>query len=162
MRMIRIFFLCLLTMTGVLTVGARERLFKDIVSIKGVQSIYIPSAALERGATANGAFTVNNKDYSKSIKKLNGIEIITCSNKSCVPEVQKKCKELMELSSRDLLLEIIDDKETLSLYALLNGNSDMASDMILEIEEKGNYTIIYLQGDIDVKGVISTIQPSDK
>lgn len=158
MRSFRILLFCMFAMLCALPAAAQNRLFRDVAKIKGVTSIYISKAALKMGAATSNSFNVHDKDYSKSLKRLDGIEIIQCDKKSIISDVQKACHDILDGSQRDLLMEIIDDTERVSLYARIGDDGRMADDMILEVDENDEYTVIYFKGEIDVEGVISTIQ----
>ena len=54
----------------------------------------------------------------------------------------------------DLLLEINDDGSLINIFGNLDKGSDTT--LILEVNDEGEYSIIYLKGDIDVEGLLKS------
>lgn len=137
--------------------ASAERLFGEVARGGDVTAIYISKAAL-KVADMSEAFSVHGKDYSRFINDLEGMEIIQCYDKKAIPDVMKQCRGIIKSAERNMLVEIIDAAADVALYARMIDEEGYASDMLLEVNESGEYTVVYFVGKIDVKGVIATMQ----
>ncbi len=95
------------------------------------------------------------------VKSLKGLEVINTSLRQSADSLRTVTRRFVKDSKEaiDLLLEVNDDESLINIFGNLDKGDDTT--LILEVNDEGEYSIIYLKGDIDVEGLLKTYAGSN-
>ncbi|MCM1310365.1 MAG: DUF4252 domain-containing protein [Bacteroides sp.] len=144
-------YLLVIAITAISLNCHAEKLFESLASNPHVESVYVGKAmmGMARGFLNNG----KDKDTKKSlnaIKDINSIEIIDCEDSAAIKEIKSQAHKILANLTTEILLETRDGDEHTVIYRLISGKQSAASGMILETSEPGEYSLIYIDGVIDI------------
>ena len=156
-RLIFVFVTALTAMFAVTSCDAQIKMLKKAAEVDGVTSVYVSKAML---AMAGGIEGIDGLDEVKPfIKRLNGGEIVDARKK-----VRAECMKLVKKTGVELLTEINDKDDRVAIYGRKAGigakdPDEMTFDgLLMFVDDSDDYVAIYIDGKIDVKGLVETFQ----
>lgn len=149
--------LLVLVMTFVSTsCVAQSKLFKDASSIEGVTTIYVSPLMCRMGMTAINA-EGDLGPVKDGIKKLSCLEIVNCENAASIPAVQKICRPVIDKLHMEVLTEVNENKEHVTIYARVDSavnTPTTLNEILIECIEPSEYTMVYIKGEFDVARIM--------
>lgn len=150
-----VMFVCLLTTTSC----KAQKIFQELADNPDVESVYVGKAMMSMAKGAmNFSGDADMQIAKDAIKGINSVEIITCEKSSAIPAVQKKARQILSQLNLEVLLETRDGKELCTIYGKTpaeNSKESYISDMIIEASEPGEYSLIHINGKIDVAALMA-------
>lgn len=140
--------ICLIAAVGV----QAEDMFKELKAHPDVESIHVSRFMM---SVARSAIRMSgDKDSKAAIQFLKGIksmDIISCEKPSAVKAVQALAKKAIAGGKYELALEDKDKDETAYIWCLPDKatDSDKLRDVIIEVIEPKEYSLIKINGTID-------------
>lgn len=139
------------------TTCSAKKIFKELASDPNVESVYVGKAMmfLTKGSIRlsgdNDAKTVTN-----AIKHINSIELISCDKPNAFAEVKAKARKIIAKLKLETLLETHERNENTFIYGIVptNNKSSYISDMVIENIETGEYSLIHVNGKIDLAALM--------
>ncbi len=138
-----------IVMLGTQSCIAQSKIFKEAASIDKVTSVYISPTLLKLGASYDNL----GHGLDDAIKELNALEVITCDEDvQKIPLVKGKCRPIIDKLGCEVLMEVNDEGDKVTIFAKIIPNTDIAEVIVVEVDEPDDeYTVIYIKGKIDVK-----------
>ncbi len=140
-----------------LAASAQNRMFSEFAGRKDVTTVFISSAAMNIGLQ----FAGNDKELGMikdCIRNPKGMEIVTVEKITG----KENIREALEKKIKDLKMELLintssGEKEDVNIYtgALIQNN--IMKDVAIEVLDGNEYTLIYIQGEIDTKKLIEAV-----
>lgn len=141
--------ICVL-ITAMPLAAQKSKIFESAKNLKDVTTIYISPSLLKLGLST-AAMKESMGPVSEYVKSLKGLEVINTSLKQSADSL-KSVTESVVKATLEQLMEVNDDGSLINIYGTLDKGDDTT--LILEIDDCGEYSVIYLRGDIDVEGLL--------
>lgn len=161
-RLIFVFVTALTAMFAVTSCDAQIKMLKKAAEVDGVTSVYVSKAML---AMAGGIEGIDGLDDVKPfIKRLNGVEIVVAESVDARKKVRAECMKLVKKADIELLTEINDKDDRVAIYGRkaeigAKDPDEMTFDgLLMFVDDSDDYVAIYIDGKIDVKGLVETFQ----
>ena len=161
-RLIFVFVTALTAMFAVTSCDAKIKMLKKAAEVDGVTSVYVSKAML---AMAGGIEGIDGLDDVKPfIKKLDAVEIVVAESGGAREKVRAECMKLVKKADIELLTEINDKDDRVAIYSRqaevgAKDPDEMTYDgLFMFVDDSDDYVAIYIDGKIDVKGLVETFQ----
>ncbi|MDO4318963.1 MAG: DUF4252 domain-containing protein [Bacteroidales bacterium] len=138
---------------------SQAKVFKEVASMPDVTSVYIGPAMLR---LAGGAASVGGYgEYSQYISDLKSIEVISCEKASSIEKVSAACDRMLAQMHYEILLEANEEDEHAIIYGGIpdGENPDILDDIVIVSREKGEFSLVYIRGKINVGEMVKEISP---
>lgn len=147
-----IILLCLVSLAGFAQLKSQPKLFMEAAAIDGVTSVYISPALLRVGADVGPL----GHGLDDAVKELRGLELISTElDEERHYKVREIGNRVIAAKDVELLVDINEGGEKVKLYAALEKDSPYSSELLLELDQEfAHYTIIYINGKIDISKLI--------
>ena len=138
----------------------KSKIFEAAKNLKEVTTIYVSPSLLKLGLST-AAMTESMGEAAGYVKSLKGLEVINTSLRQSADSLRTVTRRFVKDSKEaiDLLLEVNDDESLINIFGNLDKGDDTT--LILEVNDEGEYSIIYLKGEIDVEGLLKTYAGSN-
>lgn len=120
--------------------ASAERLFKDISSTKGVQTVYVGKALIRMGAS------MDIDGVGPVADKLDSVEVVNADEKNAVKIVRQALKRVVDQYGLEVLTETVDDDETVVIYGKENGN--ILKIIVIAASEPDEISVVAMTGNI--------------
>lgn len=150
---ILIILLLMTILPASLSAAKMQRVFSEISNLPGVESTYIGPAALRLAGSYIPFEAGMMGTVGSAIKDLKSIEVVECTNRKSFKEIQKFADELVARLSLEVIVETTEKDET-TLFGVMpeddGQDSNTLDGLLIEIREKGEYTLVFVRGTIDL------------
>ena len=137
-----------------LSAAKMQRVFSEISNLPGVESTYIGPAALRLAGSYIPFEAGMMGTVGSAIKDLKSIEVVECTNRKSFKEIQKFADELVARLSLEVIVETTEKDETTRIFGVMpeddGQDSNTLDGLLIEIREKGEYTLVFVRGTIDI------------
>ena len=131
-----------------------QRVFSEISNLPGVESTYIGPAALRLAGSYIPFEAGMMGGVGNAIKDLRSIEVVECTNRKSFNEIQKFAVDLVARLSLEVIVETTEKDETTRIFGVIpeddGQDSNTLDGLLIEIREKGEYTLVFVRGTIDL------------
>lgn len=142
-------------------ISAQQREFNVFPEDDDITTVYISPAAMKMGLSMDYGDDSDMQGIIKSISNPQGMEIINAETKKAADKVRDLAKEKIRKLNMEIFLDAADNGEDLIIYVgkVLDGNK--LKNVLIEVNEKDKYTLLYMKGDIDIN-MLANIKPNGK
>lgn len=135
---------------------AQSKLFKEAAKYEGVTTVYI-SPMMCRMAMSAGKSVSGIDGIGDGIKKLHKVEIVECENANSIEKVAEICHAIVERMNMEILTEVNEDKKYVAIFTHPDATGDALRDIIIEAREPGEYTMVYIEGEFDLREIMESV-----
>ncbi|MDE5568289.1 MAG: DUF4252 domain-containing protein [Muribaculaceae bacterium] len=143
--------MALIALIGTQSCIAQSKVFKEAASVEGVTSVYISPMLLKLGGGSKDL----GHGLDDAVKELKSFEVIT-TEEECkdIKKVADICRKKIAQMGCEILMEVNEDNDKVKIYASVPEGSEYADQLIIEVDEPKEYTVIYVKGKIDLAKVV--------
>lgn len=131
---------------------AQESFFEKFADRKGVTSVYISKKMFSMMKN----FDSGDIDLAHVADKINGLQILSCDNKSVADELRKETAHIRRDNGYEELMRVREEDERITIY-VKEGKKE--NEYVLLVDESDEFTIILLSGKLtleELQGVIKS------
>ena len=150
----RIYILALLTTVFSLFAQAQQSFFDKYAEMEGVTSVYISKSML--GLMPNADSTVNGIHIGNIASRLDNIQILSCEEANVASKLRKETAHINPKNGYEELMRVREDGEKTTIY--FKDQKGKKKEFVLLVDEKDEFTIISIVGDLTLKEIQGMIQ----
>ena len=155
--MIRTFIITLLiTLCSVCSYG-QQSFFDKYAEMEGVTSVYITKSMLS--LFPKGQTSVNGVNIGNIASRLDNIQILSADEQPIIDKLRKETSGINSRNGYDELMRVREDGEKITIY-FKDGKKDKKEFVLLR-DEKDEFTIISIVGDLTLQEIQSIINAED-
>lgn len=150
-------------MLSVLPLSAKsksnDRVFAEVAGLPGVEAVYIGPAAMK---LAGGSLTqkAGLGNLSGSLKDIESLEVITCSNKTEIDKIKKFAQKVVSDMDLGLMVEWTEAKEQTRIYGNVPDDKTISS-LLVETSDADEYSLVFIRGTIDLEGLMQEAEGAE-
>ena len=147
--MIRTFIITLLiTLCSVCSYG-QQSFFDKYAEMDGVSSVYITKSMLNMFPNMSGK--INGVNVGNIASRLDNIQILSSDEAPIIEQLRKETKDINTKNGYEELMRVREDGEKTTIY--FKERKKGSSEFILITDEKDEFTIISIIGDLTLKEI---------
>ena len=155
--MIRTFIITLLiTLSSVCSYG-QQSFFDKYAEMEGVTSVYITKSMLS--LFPKGQASVNGVNIGNIASRLDNIQILSADEQPIIEKLRKETSVINTRNGYEELMRVREDGEKTTIY-FKDGKKDK-KEFVLLLDEKDEFTIISIAGDLTLQEIQSIINAED-
>ena len=146
-----VIMLALVALIGTQSCVAQSKVFKEAASVEGVTSVYISPMLLKLG---NSPAKLGH-GLDDAVKEIKAFEVISADEAGKdVQKVAESCRKKIAGMGCEVLMEVNEDNDKVKIYASVPEGGEYADQLIIEVDEPKEYTVVYVKGKIDLAKVV--------
>ena len=150
----RIYILALLTTVFSLFAQAQQSFFDKYAEMEGVTSVYISKSMLS--LLPNADSTVNGIHIGNIASRLDNIQILSSDESAIISKLRKETADINTKNGYEELMRVREDGEKTTIY--FKDQKGKKKEFVLLVDEKDEFTIISIVGDLTLKEIQGMIQ----
>ena len=155
--MIRIFIITLLTTLCSICSYGQQSFFDKYAEMEGVTSVYITKSMLS--LFPKGQTSVNGVNIGNIASRLDNIQILSADEQPIIDKLRKETSVINTRNGYEELMRVREDGEKTTIY-FKDGKKDK-KEFVLLVDEKDEFTIISIVGDLTLQEIQSIINAED-
>ena len=145
----RIYILTLLLALSTLFCRAQQSFFDKYAEMDGVSSVYITKSMLNMFPNMSGK--INGVNVGNIASRLDNIQILSSDEAPIIEQLRKETKDINIKNGYEELMRVREDGEKTTIY--FKERKKGSSEFILITDEKDEFTIISIIGDLTLKEI---------
>lgn len=89
----------------------------------------------------------------KAIKNPEGMEIVTAETAKSAEKLRTYTKQQIENYKMQSFINVAEGDEKVNIYICQLINENTMKDILIEVSENNEYTVIYIKGEVDVNAL---------
>ena len=155
--MIRIFIITLLmTLCSICSYG-QQSFFDKYAEMEGVTSVYITKSMLS--LFPKGQASVNGVNIGNIASRLDNIQILSADEQPIIDKLRKETSVINTRNGYEELMRVREDGDKTTIY-FKDGKKDK-KEFVLLVDEKDEFTIISIVGDLTLQEIQGSINAED-
>lgn len=150
----RIYILALLTTVFSLFAQAQQSFFDKYAEMEGVTSVYISKSMLSLLPDVDS--TINGIHLGNIASRLDNIQILSSDESAIINKLRKETTDINTKNGYEELMRVREDGEKTTFY--FKDKKGKKKEFILLVDEKDEFTIISIVGDLTLKEIQGMIQ----
>ena len=150
----RIYILALLTTVFSLFAQAQQSFFDKYAEMEGVTSVYISKSMLSLLPDVDS--TINGIHLGNIASRLDNIQILSSDESAIISKLRKETTDINTKNGYEELMRVQEDGEKTTIY--FKAKKGKKKEFILLVDEKDEFTIISIVGDLTLKEIQGMIQ----
>lgn len=150
----RIYVLIILASAFSLCAKAQQSFFDKYAEMDDVTSIYITKSMLSLLPNMSGS--INGVNVGNIAHRLDNIQIISCDEPGVVNKLRKETTNINTKNGYEELMRVREDGEKTTIY--FKEQKNKKKEFILIVDEKEEFTIISILGDLTLTEIQGMIQ----
>ena len=150
----RIYILALLTSVFSLFAQAQQSFFDKYAEMEGVTSVYISKSML--GLLPDVDSTINGIHIGNIASRLDNIQILSSDESAIISKLRKETTDINTKNGYEELMRVRENGEKNTIY--FKDKKGKKKEFILLVDEKDEFTIISIVGDLTLKEIQGMIQ----
>ena len=150
----RIYILALLTTVFSLFAQAQQSFFDKYAEMEGVTSVYISKSML--GLLPDADSTVNGIHIGNIASRLDNIQILSSDESAIISKLRKETADINTKNGYEELMRVRENGEKATIY--FKDKKGKKKEFVLLVDEKDEFTIISIVGDLTLKEIQGMIQ----
>lgn len=150
----RIYILTLLLSAFSLFAQAQQSFFDKYAEMEGVTSVYISKTMLSLLPDIDS--TVNGIHIGNIANRLDNIQILSCETADVANKLRKETSHINTKNGYEELMRVREDGEKTTIY--FKDKEEDKKEFVLLVDEKDEFTIISIVGDLTLKEIQGMIQ----
>lgn len=155
-KLFSIFILTIMAAINFSCIG-QSKIFKEISSNYDVTTVRISKAMMR--LAGNVSVLGGDKDVaavSKSLKGIDGIEIVNCDRDSEILKIMPHLSKLIEEYNLEVLVEVKDGNQNVNIYGhVTDDDPGNVKDILIVTREPSELNIIFIQGKADLETLMN-------
>ena len=154
----RLYIFSLLLTLSTLFCQAQQSFFDKYAEMDGVTSVYITKSMLKMFPGMSGK--INGVNVGNIANRLDKIQILSADEAHIIEQLRKETKHINTKNGYEELMRVRDDGEKTTIYfkEQKKGNNEF----ILITDEKDEFTIISIAGDLTLQEIQDMMNEKDK
>ena len=145
----------LMIFCSVLSYG-QQSYFDKFADMDGVTSVYISKSMLK--LFPQGKTSVNGIDIGNIADRLDCIQILSSDESDMIGKLRKETSSISRENGYEELMKIREDGEKTTIYF---NERNKKKEFVLLVDEKDEFTIISLVGDLTLKEIQGIVQQAE-
>ena len=145
----------LMIFCSVLSYG-QQSYFGKFADMDGVTSVYISKSMLK--LFPQGKTSVNGIDIGNIADRLDCIQILSSEESDIIGKLRKETSSICSKNGYEELMKIREDGEKTTIYF---NEKNKKKEFVLLVDEKDEFTIISLVGDLTLKEIQGIVQQAE-
>ena len=145
----------LMIFCSVLSYG-QQSYFGKFADMDGVTSVYISKSMLK--LFPQGKTSVNGIDIGNIADRLDCIQILSSDESDMIGKLRKETSSISRENGYEELMKIREDGEKTTIYF---NERNKKKEFVLLVDEKDEFTIISLVGDLTLKEIQGIVQQAE-
>ena len=155
--MIRTFIITLLiTLSSVCSYG-QQSFFDKYAEMEGVTSVYITKSMLS--LFPKGQTSVNGVNIGNIASRLDNIQILSVDEQPIIDKLRKETSSINTRNGYEELMRVREDGEKTTSY--FKDGKKYKKEFVLLVDEKNEFTIISIVGDLSLQEIQGIIHAED-
>lgn len=150
----RIYILTILVSVFSLFAQAQQSFFDKYAEMEGVTSVYISKSMLS--LLPNVDSTVNGIHIGNIASRLDNIQILSCEEVDVANILRKETSHINPNNGYEELMRVRENGEKTTIY--FKDKKGKKKEFVLLVDEKDEFTIISIVGDLTLKEIQGMIQ----
>ena len=150
----RIYILALLTTVFSLFAQAQQSFFDMYAEMEGVTSVYISKSML--GLLPDTDSTVNGIHIGNIASRLDNIQILSSDESAIISKLRKETADINTKNGYEEWMRVRENGEKTTSY--FKNKKGKKKEFVLLVDEKDEFTIISIVGDLTLKEIQGMIQ----
>ncbi len=135
----------------------QSKIFKEISSNYDVTTVRISKTMMR--LARNVSVLSGDKDVaavSKSLKGVDGIELVTCDRATEIAQILPRLSKLVEEYNLEVLVEVKDGNQNVYIYGhITDDDPGKVKDILIVTSEPTNLNLIFIQGTADLETLMN-------
>ena len=150
----RIYILAILATVFSLFAQAQQSFFDKYAEMEGVTSVYISKSMLSLLPSVDS--TVNGIHIGNIASRLDNIQILSCEESDVANQLRKETSHINPKNGYEELMRVRENGEKTTIY--FKDKKGQKKDFVLLVDEKDEFTIISIVGDLTLQEIQGMIQ----
>ena len=150
----RIYILAILATVFSLFAQAQQSFFDKYAEMEGVTSVYITKSMLNLLPNMSGS--INGVNIGKFASRLDNIQILSSDEPAIISKLRKETADINTKNGYEELMRVREDGEKTTIY--FKDKKGKKKEFVLLVDEKDEFTIISIIGDITLQEIQGMIQ----
>lgn len=146
-------FVCMLSVSFIAC--SKKHIFDNFGDNENISTVYISSAAMNLGMSLGSDIGSGLGLDNNCIRNPQGMEIISSDTEEGAAIIRKELEQKIKELGMELLLSTSEDNETCNIYTGKVQEGTTVRDILIETSETGEYSLVYIKGDIDLGSLTS-------
>ena len=152
----RTFIIALLMIFCSILSYGQQSYFDKLADMDGVTSVYISKSMLK--LFPQGKTSVNGIDIGNIADRLDCIQILSSDESDMIGKLRKETSSISRENGYEELMKIREDGEKTTIYF---NEKNKKKEFVLLVDEKDEFTIISLVGDLTLKEIQGIVQQAE-
>ena len=153
----RIYIFSLLLTLSTIFCQAQQSFFDKYADMDGVTSVYITKSMLKMFPAMSGK--INGVNVGNIANKLDNIQILSAGDTNIIEQLRKETKHINTKNGYEELMRIRDDGDKTTIYFKERKKN---SEFVLITDEKDEFTIISIVGDLTLQEIQEMMNEENK
>ena len=140
---------------SVLSYG-QQSYFDKYADMDGVTSVYITKSMLS--LFPQGNTSINGVNIGNIANRLDNIQILSADEKDIIDQLRKETSNINTKNGYEELLRVREDGTKTTIYF---NEKKKKKEFVLLIDDKDEFTIISIVGDLTLKEIQEIVQPTE-
>ena len=145
-----------MTLCSICSYG-QQSFFDKYAEMDGVTSVYITKSMLS--LFPKGQTSVNGVNIGNIASRLDNIQILSADEQPIIDKLRKETSDINSRNGYDELMRVREDGEKITIY--FKGRKKDKKEFVLLRDEKDEFTIISIVGDLTLQEIQSIINAED-
>lgn len=150
----RIYILAIFATVFSLFAQAQQSFFDKYAEMEGVTSVYISKSMLSLLPDMNGS--INGVNIGNLANRLENIQILSCDEPEIISKLRKETSYINTENGYEELMRVREDGDKTTIY--FKDKKGKKKEFVLLVDEKDEFTIISIVGDLTLKEIQGMIQ----
>lgn len=150
----RIYILAIFATVFSLFAQAQQSFFDKYAEMEGVTSVYISKSMLSLLPDMSGS--INGVNIGNLANRLENIQILSCDEPEIISKLRKETSHINTENGYEELMRVREDGDKTTIY--FKDKKGKKKEFVLLVDEKDEFTIISIVGDLTLKEIQGMIQ----